>query len=56
MKNSTETSAFKKPLNLSKKRPEVAPGIGEYDQSNYTIQADLKKNAIKYASKFLKLL
>ena len=30
---------FKPPLNISKKKPEVRPAIGEYDQSMHTIQA-----------------
>ncbi len=34
---------FRPPLHISKKRPDVVPAIGEYDQSINTIQADLKK-------------
>jgi hypothetical protein len=49
MKNSSITSTFKKPLNISKKKPEVHPGIGEYDQSHYTIEGDLRMKSQRYA-------
>ncbi len=40
---------FKQPLKLSKKRPDVAPSIGEYDQSMYTIQSAIQKKRERYA-------
>ncbi len=40
---------FKQPLQVSKKRPEVKPAMGDYDQSAYTIQAGLQKKKERYA-------
>jgi len=52
MKNSNATSTFKKPLNLSKKKPEVSPGMGEYDQTHYTIERGLRMKSQRYACSF----
>ena len=51
MKSTTETSMFRKPMNVSKKRPEMMPAIGEYDQSIFTIEAAQQKKKERYACK-----
>jgi len=47
---------FKQPLKISKKKPEVAPAIGEYDQSVGTIQASLQKKRERIISNYIVIL
>jgi len=50
MKSSSETSVFKRPLGISKKKPELMPPVGEYDQSINTIAGQLQKKKERFAS------
>jgi hypothetical protein len=40
---------FKNPLKISKKRPDVHPAMGDYDQTHYTIQNNFQKKRDKYS-------
>jgi len=46
-----ETSSFKKPLTISRKKPENYPSIGKYDQLALTIQEDVNKMKMKNSGK-----
>eukprot|EP01022_Parablepharisma_sp_SALTPOND_P005157 TRINITY_DN121831_c0_g1_i1.p1 TRINITY_DN121831_c0_g1~~TRINITY_DN121831_c0_g1_i1.p1 ORF type:complete len:430 (-),score=8.21 TRINITY_DN121831_c0_g1_i1:241-1530(-) len=38
-----QSAVFRSPMKLSRKKPDAAPSIGQYDQSLHTIQARLQK-------------
>lgn len=50
------SSMFKIPMKISKKKPDIMPAIGEYDQSMNTIQSNLQKKKEKMQCKSLKIL